>query len=120
MVYTLLDLRRRKLAVRCLVRNLERLITDVMADFGITAAGKMEAPGVYVGDAILASIGLRVKSGCSYHGLALNVDMDLSPFQQINPCGFEGLPMTQVSELVPGIRFAELQAKLTEHCQLIF
>jgi lipoyl(octanoyl) transferase len=98
-VYPLLDLRRHKLGVRELVVALENAIIETVAHWGIQAIGKRDAPGVYVGSKKIASIGLRIKRGCSYHGLALNVGMDLSPFRRINPCGYQGLEMTQVSEL---------------------
>jgi lipoyl(octanoyl) transferase len=98
-VYPLIDLRRLNLGVRELVVSLENAIVATVAQWGIAAQGKRDAPGVYVDGRKLASIGLRIKRGCSYHGLALNVAMDLEPFQRINPCGFAGLQVTQVSEL---------------------
>ncbi len=97
--YLLLDLRRRNLSVRPLVRLMERTVIDVLADYGITAHGKPEAPGVYVGDAKIAALGLRVRNGCCYHGLALNVDVDLAPFHAINPCGYPGLEVTRTLDL---------------------
>jgi lipoyl(octanoyl) transferase len=98
-VYPMLDLRRLKLGVRDLVVALERAITRLAANHGILAAGRRDAPGVYVGQRKLASLGLRVRRGASFHGLALNVDMDLSPFGRINPCGYQGLEMTQLTDL---------------------
>jgi lipoyl(octanoyl) transferase len=98
-VYPLLDLGRARLGVRPLVEGIERAIVATVAGWGIEAAGRRDAPGVYVGARKLASIGLRIRRGCSYHGLALNVAMDLEPFRRINPCGYAGLEMTQVSEL---------------------
>jgi lipoyl(octanoyl) transferase len=98
-VYPLLDLRRLKLGVRELVVAIENAIIAAVDRWGIQAAGRRDAPGVYVNDKKLASIGLRIKRGCSYHGLALNVAMDLGPFRRINPCGYRGLEVTQVSEL---------------------
>jgi lipoyl(octanoyl) transferase len=98
-VYPLLDLGRARLGVRPLVEGIERAIVATVAQWGIEAAGRRDAPGVYVGAAKLASIGLRIRRGCSYHGLALNVAMDLEPFRRINPCGYAGLVMTQLSEL---------------------
>ena len=98
-VYPLLDLGRARLGVRPLVEGIERAIVATVAQWGIEAAGRRDAPGVYVGMRKLASIGLRIRRGCSYHGLALNVAMDLEPFRRINPCGYAGLEMTQVSEL---------------------
>lgn len=98
-VYPLLDLGRARLGVRALVQGIERAIVATVADWGIEAYGRRDAPGVYVGPRKLASVGLRIRRGCSYHGLALNVAMDLEPFRRINPCGYAGLEMTQVSEL---------------------
>jgi lipoyl(octanoyl) transferase len=100
--YALLDLRRRGLAVRQLVRSLERAAIDVLAAYGIDAARRDGAPGVYVAGAKIAALGLRVRNGRSYHGLALNVDMDLAPFRDINPCGYAGLEVTQLADL--GVR----------------
>jgi len=96
-MYALVDLRRRGIGVRELVVALEDSVIALAARHGIDAAGRREAPGVYVGGRKLASIGLRVRRGCSYHGLALNVDMDLEPFRRINPCGMAGLAMTQLA-----------------------
>ena len=98
-VYPLLDLDRARLGVRALVEGIERAIVATVAQWGIEALGRRDAPGVYVGARKLASVGLRIRRGCSYHGLALNVAMDLEPFRRINPCGYAGLEMTQVSEL---------------------
>ena len=98
-VYPLLDLGRARLGVRALVEGIERAIVATVAEWGIEAYGRRDAPGVYVGPRKLASVGLRIRRGCSYHGLALNVAMDLGPFRRINPCGYAGLEMTQVSEL---------------------
>jgi len=95
-MYALVDLRRRGIGVRELVVALENSVINLAARYGIAAAGRRTAPGVYVEARKLASIGLRVRRGCSYHGLALNVDMDLEPFQRINPCGMAGLAMTQL------------------------
>jgi lipoyl(octanoyl) transferase len=99
MTYTLLDLERLGLGIRSLVTSLEQALVDCLAGYGIEARGRRDAPGVYVGDAKIASLGLRVRKGCSYHGLALNVAMDLAPFRRINPCGYRGLAMTQISDL---------------------
>ncbi|HEV7985452.1 MAG TPA: lipoyl(octanoyl) transferase LipB [Steroidobacteraceae bacterium] len=98
-VYPLIDMRRARLGVRDLVSMLERCVIDCVARFGITARCRANAPGVYVGDRKLASVGLRIRRNGSYHGLALNVGMDLEPFRRINPCGYVGLEMTQLSEL---------------------
>jgi lipoyl(octanoyl) transferase len=98
-VYPLLDLDRHALGVRALVEGIERAIVATVAQWGIQAAGRRDAPGVYVAGRKLASIGLRIRRHCSYHGLALNVAMDLEPFRRINPCGYAGLEMVQISEL---------------------
>jgi lipoyl(octanoyl) transferase len=101
-VYTLLDLTRRKLTVRALVRLLEQSVIDALAAYNVRAERHPDAPGVYVGGAKVAALGLRVRHGCCYHGIALNVDMDLAPFSAIDPCGYPGLAVTQISAL--GIR----------------
>jgi len=98
-VYPLLDLRRRQLGIRDLVQRLEFAVIDLLAGYGIEALGRRDAPGVYVEGRKIASLGLRVRRGCSYHGLSLNVDMDLSPFARINPCGFPGLEVTRCADL---------------------
>lgn len=98
-VYTLLDLGRRGLTVRPLVRLLELSVIDLLAAYGVAAAGRVEAPGVYVNGAKIAALGLRIRDGCCYHGLALNVDMDLAPFHAIDPCGYSGLAVTQARSL---------------------
>ena len=100
-VYTLIDLRRAGLGVRDLVTGLEHAVIRYAAQLGVTAAARREAPGVYVDGRKLASVGIRVRRGASYHGLALNVNLDLEPFSRINPCGFAGLPMTRLSDLAP-------------------
>lgn len=97
-VYPLVDLRRAGIGVRDLVVALENAVIALAAAHGIEAAGRRDAPGVYVRGRKLASIGLRIRRGCSYHGLALNVDMDLEPFSRINPCGMAGLAMTQLKD----------------------
>jgi lipoyl(octanoyl) transferase len=97
--YLLLDLRRAGLGVKGLVQLLEQAVIDLLADVGIQAQARSDAPGVYVAGAKIASLGLRVRRGCSYHGLALNVDMDLGPFARINPCGYPGLAVTQLADL---------------------
>ncbi len=98
-VYLLLDLQRKGLTIKRYVSLIEQAMIDMCASLGIKAARKAGAPGVYVSDKKIAALGLRVKRGCSYHGLALNVDMDLAPFQRINPCGYPGLKLTQLKEL---------------------
>lgn len=98
-VYPLLDLGRSGLGVRALVCVLERAVISCLADYGIEAVGDRNAPGVYVDGRKVASIGLRVRRNCTYHGLALNVAMDLEPFHRINPCGYQGLEVTQLADL---------------------
>ncbi|MGS2724851.1 lipoyl(octanoyl) transferase LipB [Porticoccus sp. GXU_MW_L64] len=98
--YPMVDLRRQGLGVRQLVSAIEQSIVETLAPYGIVAAPKADAPGVYVNDDKIASLGLRVRKGKSYHGLAFNIDMDLSPFTRINPCGYAGLKMVQMKDLV--------------------
>ncbi len=98
--YLMLDIRRMELGVRDLVTAMERSLVRLLASYGVEAAPRADAPGVYVGSAKIASLGLRIRRGCSFHGLALNVDMDMQPFQRINPCGYAGLAMTQLSDLL--------------------
>ena len=115
-VYTLIDFKRRGISVRDLVTRLENSIIATLADYGIAAAADPKRPGVYVGAAKIASLGLRIKHGAVYHGLALNIDMDLSPFAYINPCGYAGMAMTQMADyLKPCPPLAEVAAKLAEH-----
>lgn len=113
--YLLLDLRRWKINVRELVRLMEQAVIDLFGEFGVAAQGREDAPGVYVGDAKIASLGLKIKHGCCYHGLALNVDMDLTPFAAINPCGYAGLRVTQCRELGITAGIGELQAQLSQN-----
>jgi lipoyl(octanoyl) transferase len=101
--YLLFDLRRGGLGVKRLVNLLEQSVIDLLATQGIAAESRADAPGVYVAGAKIAALGLRIRGGCSYHGLALNVAMDLGPFGRINPCGYAGLRVTQVRDLVPGV-----------------
>ena len=97
-VYLLLDLRRRQLGVRSFVSLLETVIIDALGQHGLEAGRRPEAPGVYVGEAKIAALGLRVRSGCCYHGISLNIDLDLTPFSWIDPCGYAGLAVTSVVE----------------------
>lgn len=97
--YVLLDLKRRGYGVKELVRRLEQAVIDLLADHGITGERLAGAPGVYVDGAKIAALGLRIRGGCSYHGLALNVDMDLAPYQAINPCGYQGMRVTRLKDL---------------------
>lgn len=99
MIYPLLDLRRSAMGVRTLVTALEQSVVDLAAEYGIAAASRADAPGVYVAGKKLASVGLRIRRGCSFHGMALNVDIDLEPFSRINPCGYKELEMTDLKRL---------------------
>ncbi len=98
-LYPLLDLRRHGLGARRLVTLLEQTVVDWLAGHGIESAPRPDAPGVYVGEAKIAALGLRIRRGCSYHGLAVNIAMDLAPFQRINPCGYAGMPVTDLASL---------------------
>lgn len=113
--YLMLDVRRSKLGVRDLVTRIEQSLLALLASYGVAAYTKSDAPGVYVGEAKIASLGLRIRNGRSFHGLALNTDMDLSPFQRINPCGYAGMAMTQLADLVDTpIEFSEVSARLRD------
>ncbi|EIC13790.1 lipoyl(octanoyl) transferase LipB [Kingella kingae] len=115
-VYTLIDFKRRKQSVRHIVSALENAIIATLAEYGIASANDPDRPGVYVGERKIASLGLRIKNGSVYHGLALNVNMDLEPFHQINPCGYTGLEMVQIADLVqPCPPLSEVAEKLTAH-----
>ena len=125
MVYPLVDLARRGLGVRDFVTLLENLTVATLARWGVEAAPRRDAPGVYVGERKVASLGLRVRRGRAYHGLAINVDMDLEPFQRINPCGYAGMPVTRLSDLtsepvtldaVAEVVEQELCYRLSEKC----
>ncbi|HID81133.1 MAG TPA: lipoyl(octanoyl) transferase LipB [Chromatiales bacterium] len=113
-IYLMVDLRRRKLGVRQLVNLIEQAIIKTLSDYNIESKTRPNAPGVYVDDAKIAALGLRVRKGCSYHGLSLNVDMDLEPFSRINPCGFPNLSVTQISELSTKKTFSEVSDHLTQ------
>ena len=110
--YPLIDLRRAGLGVREFVQRIEQAIIDTLAEWNIGAARKPGAPGVYVAGAKVAALGLRVRRGCAFHGLAFNVAMDLEPFQRINPCGFQGLQVTQVLDLGGPSRLADVETVL--------
>lgn len=98
-IYVLIDLKRKELGLRQLVSGLEHMVISLLAKSGVTALTRAGAPGVYVENCKIASLGLRLKNHCCYHGLALNIDMDLSPFQAIDPCGYQGLQITQTRSL---------------------
>ncbi|MEE8289265.1 MAG: lipoyl(octanoyl) transferase LipB [Nitrosomonadaceae bacterium] len=115
--YLLLDIRRLKLSVRELVRKMEGAVIDLLQEYYIDTESRMDAPGVYVGDAKIAALGLKIKNGCCYHGIALNVDMDLTPFSAINPCGYPGLRITQTKDLGIDDGLEVLRDKLAEKLQ---
>jgi lipoyl(octanoyl) transferase len=119
-IYLLLDIKRKGLTVRSLVSAMENAIIQVLADFGISAQARADAPGVYVQEAKIASLGLRLKSQGCYHGLSVNLDMDLTPFQAIDPCGYQGLQVTQLKDLVSPqqlsqIAMSEISRKLLHY-----
>ncbi|WP_020371051.1 lipoyl(octanoyl) transferase LipB, partial [Yersinia pestis] len=101
-MYVMVDLKRAKIGVRQLVTAIENTVIETLAHFNIDSHARPDAPGVYVEQQKICSLGLRIRRGCSFHGLALNIAMDLEPFQRINPCGYAGMQMTQVSALQPG------------------
>lgn len=113
-VYFLIDLKRRKIGVRALVTAIENIVVNLLAKYGIEAHAKPDAPGVYVFDRKICSLGLKIKRGCSYHGLALNVNMDLEPFAQINPCGYAGLEITQIASLGGPTRLSDIEDDFKE------
>ncbi len=113
--YPLVDVKRVGLGVRDLVSRIEQSLIDLLASYGVSAAARADAPGVYVDGAKIASLGLRIRHGRSFHGLALNVDMDLQPFARINPCGYAGMAMTQLADQVAGpIAISEVSVRLRE------
>ncbi len=114
-IYLLLDLQRLKIKVRELVTAIEQGVIDFLAAHGVAAVRRDGAPGVYVGDAKIAALGLKIKNGCSYHGLSLNVDMDLYPFTAINPCGYAGLKVTQTRDLGIPLTAHEAGEQLSLH-----
>jgi len=113
-VYLMIDLTRHRLGIRSLVDVIEQAIVRTLAGMGVAAAPRPDAPGVYVEQAKIASLGLRVRRGCSFHGLALNVAMDMEPFRRINPCGYAGMAMCQVSDFVPWATVAGLAPALSD------
>lgn len=113
--YMLLDMRRWKINVRELVRLMEQAVIDLLGEYGTIAQRREEAPGVYVGDEKIAALGLKIKNGCCYHGLSFNVDMNLDPFTNINPCGYAGLRVTQACQLGITDSINELQAVLAQN-----
>ena len=114
-VYLLLDLARLKIKVRELVTTIEQAVIDFLGEYGVTAERHDGAPGVYVGPAKVAALGLRIRNGCSYHGVSLNVDMDLSPFAAINPCGYPGLKVAQTKDLNIPLSAFDAGEQLSQH-----
>lgn len=114
-IYTLVDLKRLGISVKKLVSHIEQAIIKLLAEYDITATGKENAPGVYVEGAKIAALGLRIKKDKSYHGLSLNIDMDLTPFKQINPCGYAGMAVTQLSDLSTQVDTSRVKKRLVEH-----
>ena len=113
--YLMIDLRRRELGVRRLVTQIELALIDLLAELGINAQTRDKAPGVYVNEHKIASLGLRVRKSCTYHGLSLNMDMDLEPFLRINVCGYEGLQVTRLSDFVALVDEAQVSERLVNH-----
>jgi lipoyl(octanoyl) transferase len=122
MIYPLIDLQRARLGVRDLVTALEKSVVELVGEYGIEAASRKDAPGVYAEGRKIASIGLRVRRGASYHGMALNIDLDLEPFSRINPCGFSDLEVTDLNTLgiceAPAGIQARVQAHLLRHLRM--
>lgn len=114
-IYLLLDLQRRQIKVRDLVHRIEQAVINLLAEYGVQAERRAGAPGVYVSDAKVAALGLRIRNGCSYHGVSLNVDMDLSPFAAINPCGYAGMAVTQLRDLGVNVTVSEAGDALLRH-----
>jgi len=111
-VYFMVDLKRKKLGVRQLVSAIEDIVIDLLASYQIEAAARDDAPGVYVDEKKICSLGLKIKRGCSFHGFALNIDMDKEPFLRINPCGYQGLEITQMSDLGVSTELTLIASKL--------
>lgn len=117
MAYLLLDLRRSGLGAKALVRRIEQSVIDLLAGYGVEGGRRTGMPGVYVRDAKIAAIGLRIARGCSYHGVALNVDMELEPFSRIDPCGYPGLACTRLADLGVTDKMGAVQQELASHLE---
>ena len=119
-IYPLIDLKRHKIGIKALVHGIEEALIRTMAKYDVLANRREKAPGVYTNEKKIASLGLRVRKGCTFHGLAFNIRMDLEPFSRINPCGFAGLEVTQLSDFVPSVNFDEVQKQLIKHlCEIL-
>ncbi len=114
-IYLMIDIKRRGLGVRQLVTLIEQSIISTLSEYHLNACSKKDAPGVYIDDAKIAALGLRIKKGCSFHGLSLNLNMDLTPFKQINPCGYKNLEVIQLSDYIEDIELSKIQQQLTSH-----
>ena len=119
-VYFMLDIGRLGIGPRELVSRIEQALVDTLSHYGLEARARQDAPGVYVGDDKIASLGLRIRKGRSFHGLSLNVDMDLEPFQRINPCGYAGLKMVQLSDLSDDVSLEQVAGRLVATIQQLF
>lgn len=116
-IYTLINFKKRNCGVRSLVRALENAVIATLKDYGIDGAGDVNAPGVYVDGKKIAALGLRIRKGSVYHGLSLNVDMDLMPFKGINPCGYQGLEVIQMADFIEGLEILDVEEKLLSHLE---
>jgi lipoyl(octanoyl) transferase len=119
MAYSLLDINRRQLGVQSLVRILEQTVINLLSDYSIDARRREKAPGVYVDDRKIAALGLRVRKGCCFHGLSLNIDMNLTPFSMIDPCGFHGLEVTQLRDLGIDASIKTVSLQFQEHFRIL-
>ena len=119
-IYFLLDIKQKKMGPKTLVANLQNLIQKILQHYAIESSFIEGAPGVYVGDKKIASIGLRISKGRSYHGISLNVDMDLTPFSFINPCGYEGLEVTQISNFDSNVTLEDVESVAIKEMQILF
>jgi len=119
-IYFLLDIKTKKIGPKVLVANLQNLIQNILQHYSIESSFVEGAPGVYVGEKKIASIGLRISKGRTYHGISLNVDMDLEPFSRINPCGYEGLEVTQISQFDSNVTMEGVESVATEELKKLF
>jgi lipoyl(octanoyl) transferase len=119
-IYFLLDIKTKKIGPKALVANLQNLIQNILQHYSIESSFVEGAPGVYVGEKKIASIGLRISKGRTYHGISLNVDMDLEPFSRINPCGYEGLEVTQISHFDSNVTMEGVESVATEELKKLF
>ena len=119
-IYFLLDIKTKKIGPKALVANLQNLIQNILQHYSIESSFVEGAPGVYVGERKIASIGLRISKGRTYHGISLNVDMDLEPFSRINPCGYEGLEVTQISHFDSNVTMEGVESVATEELKKLF